>query len=298
MRELLPGILFALLWASASTATKIGLQVGEPLVLTNIRFVIAACIMLGWAHGWQQQQWPRRADWGPLALYGLLNCALYLGLFSMAMREVTAGIGTLGVGLSPLLISALSALLLRQHTGWHVWAGLLLGFAGVAVAVYPNLVGSTATVRGVLTLGGSMLSYALGTVYYASRKWEGLPRLVINGWQILFSALMLLPFTFWYLHPERNHPEDVRFWGAIFWLVIPVSIGAVQLWLFLLRHPVRASFWLFLCPIIGFLYARVLLGEPLTVYTAIGTILVLTGLYIGRRTPAIAKTNPATTSTS
>ena len=77
---------------------------------------------------------------------------------------------------------------------------------------------------------------------------------------------------------------DLRFWLSLGWLVFPVSILAVQLWLRLLKtDAVKASMWLYLCPIFGFIYAAVLLKEPITIYTLGGTAFVLAALYLGQR---------------
>jgi drug/metabolite transporter (DMT)-like permease len=68
--------------------------------------------------------------------------------------------------------------------------------------------------------------------------------------------------------------------GSILWLAIPVSIGAVQLWLYLLKEDAtRASFWLFLCPVFGFLIANVVTHEPITGYTVGGMALVIGGIW-------------------
>jgi probable blue pigment (indigoidine) exporter len=282
MKEILIGLLFASLWASASVATKFGLRTGEPFVITNVRFALAAALMLGWAHIGRRHPLPGKTDWVPLLIYGMLNCSIYLGAFSFAMRYCTAGIGTLSVGINPLLISVLSAVFLHKKISGKVWAGLLLGITGVGVATFPALQNSTASPLGIGLLAFSMLSYSVGTIYFSGRKWT-LPRLVINGWQILFGALTLLPFTLLFTHWERQH-FDANFWFSVWWLVIPVSIGAVQLWLYLLhKDPVKAAMWLFLCPILGFLYAYLILGEPVTVYTGAGTVLVILGLYLGQR---------------
>jgi drug/metabolite transporter (DMT)-like permease len=40
---------------------------------------------------------------------------------------------------------------------------------------------------------------------------------------------------------------------------------------------------LYLCPVLGFFYAWLLLGEPVTLYTVVGAILVIWGLYISQR---------------
>jgi probable blue pigment (indigoidine) exporter len=46
---------------------------------------------------------------------------------------------------------------------------------------------------------------------------------------------------------------------------------------------VRASLWLYLCPIFGFIYSAILLNEPITLYTITGTLLVMAALYIGQK---------------
>jgi drug/metabolite transporter (DMT)-like permease len=43
IKNLIAGILFAMLWASASAATKIGLLSAQPFVIGNFRFFIAGC---------------------------------------------------------------------------------------------------------------------------------------------------------------------------------------------------------------------------------------------------------------
>jgi probable blue pigment (indigoidine) exporter len=105
---------------------------------------------------------------------------------------------------------------------------------------------------------------------------------VINGWQVLIGGLLLLPFTLIF---EGGHTTyDNRFWLSIAWLVVPVSIGAVQLWLYLLKQDaVKASLWLLVCPIFGLLYSTWLLDEPFTLFTAAGAVLVLISLYVSER---------------
>ncbi len=107
--------------------------------------------------------------------------------------------------------------------------------------------------------------------------------IVINGWQVLIGGILLLPFTL--LTADFNTTNfNYQFWGAVFWLVVPVSIAALQLWFFLVKQDaVRASLWLFLCPVFGFVYAATLLDEPITGLTYLGTSLVISGLYLAQR---------------
>jgi drug/metabolite transporter (DMT)-like permease len=283
MRQLLPGILFAMLWASASVATKFGIHSGDPLVLATVRFLIGGSIMLAYAYlrpG--RSPWPRGAEWRHLLVFSVLNTSLYLGAFVLAMREVSAGIGSLSTATNPLFITFFSAVLLKRPLQWYEGAGLVLGLAGVGMAAYPLLERSYATVNGLVILLAGMVSVSLATVYYARVSWR-LPNIAINGWQVLFGGLVMAPVTLLWGDVAATR-FNAEFWGAVLWLVFPVSVAALQLWFYLVRQDaVRASLWLFLCPIFGFLYAYVLMNEPITRFTYLGTALVLGGLYLAQR---------------
>ena len=274
------GILFAILWASASAATKIGLQSAQPFVIAVTRFFIAAIIMLFIAHVVLKERIPQRQEWKQIAIYGILNISIYLGLYVIGMLYVSAGLGTLSVGTNPVLISIIAAIWLKQPVKRATIISLLLCTAGIVVAAYPLLKNSYATPQGLLILFISMLSYSAGAVYFSKNKWNGLHILTINGWQTLLGGIFLLPFLFIFYDGNKN-VYDIKSIGGILWLAIPVSIGAVQLWLYLLKdNPVKASFWLFLCPVFGFIIAAVMLNEPISFYTFIGVAMVIGGLYI------------------
>lgn len=280
----IPGILFAMLWASASVATKFGVQSAAPLVLATVRFLIAGGGMLLVAYGFQKgNPMPVGEEWKRLTIFAALNTTIYLGLFVLALKQVSAGIGSLSTATNPLFITLMSAIFLRRPLHWREAAGLGLGLIGVCVAAYPLLGQAYATVEGLLILLGSMLSISAATVYYARFNWR-LPNLVINGWQVLIGGLLILPITL--LTTDISATTfDRQFWASVAWLIGPVSVVALQLWFRLVRaDTVKASLWLFLCPIFGFAYSSLLLGEPITLYTILGTILVVGGLGLGRQT--------------
>lgn len=279
-RFVFAGFLFSILWASASVAGKFGLQSAEPLTLFTIRFLLAGAILLGYVIVTKKWQTPTRQEWIQLTIFGAFNTTLYLGIFIIALGDVAAGITALMLALNPLLISVLSAIWMKRPVAMREWLSIALGMTGVSIATYPLLEDGYATIWGVALLVLSMLTYSIGAVYYASVKWN-LGRSVINGWQVLIGGLLLLPFTLFFEGGGTHY--NTTFWLSIAWLIIPVSIGAVQLWLFLLKEDaVKASLWLFVCPIFGLLYSTWLLDEPFTFYTAGGALLVLVSLYVGQ----------------
>ncbi len=63
------GILFAILWSSASAATKIGLLSAQPFVMAVSRFFIAGIIMLLFAHGIFKYRFPQKKEWRQIVIY-------------------------------------------------------------------------------------------------------------------------------------------------------------------------------------------------------------------------------------
>ncbi len=281
VRYVVTGFLFAILWSSASSAAKFGLQSAGGLVLFTTRFIIAGALLLGYSAIIQRDRFPQHKEWIHLTIFGAFNTTLYLGVFIIALEEVTAGVTSIALALNPLLIGAMTALILKTRVSPIQWISIGLGIVGVAIVSYPLLVNSYATVRGISLMGACMIAYSFSSVYYARIDWK-LSRTAINGWQVMIGGLLLLPFAILF-HQKANN-FDTRFWASAFWLVIPVSIGAVQLWLYLLKiDALRASLWLFLCPIFGLTFAAILLDEPISGFTISGTFLVLVALFLGQR---------------
>jgi drug/metabolite transporter (DMT)-like permease len=128
-----------------------------------------------------------------------------------------------------------------------------------------------------------MLSYSAGAIYFSAVKWNGLNLFTINGWQTFLGWIFLLPFLLFTYDPNENHFTS-SFWGSVLWLAVPVSVFAVQLWLWLLKtNTVRAGLWLFLCPLFGFAIAAWITHDVISIYTFIGILLVIAGLFISQR---------------
>lgn len=281
LKFVLLGILFALFWSSASTASKFGLKSVEPLFLFQCRFFVAGVLMISYAHFIEKSPIPSKSEFKKIAIFGFFNVTLYLSLFILGVNEVAAGIGSLSTSLNPLIITVLSSFYLGKKVSPKSFIVLLIGIIGCGIAVYPLLLNSYATPLGLLFLGSSMFSYSSAAIFYSKTHWKT-TQTTINGWQIFLGGLFMLPLTF--LMHKMPNTLNTNFFFSLVWLVCSVSILAVSLWLWLLKQDaVRASYFLFLCPIFGFMYAFILLNEPFTLYTFTGLVLVLIALYIGQK---------------
>lgn len=272
-----------MLWASASVATKFGILSTPPLVLANIRFFLAGLVLLSFGYIFNKSyKLPTAEEWKHLAIFGLLNTTVYLGLYVCAMKYTAAGIGSLATSTNPLLIVLLSSWLIGRKPSKEEVFSIIIGMAGIGIATYPLLKDSSTTIMGVSLLMLSMVCVSFASVYYARVKWT-LPNILINGWQVALGGIFLLPFTFIFSDFSTIQIDNRLIFSSL-WLSLAVSVVGLICWFYLLKiDTVKASLWLFLCPLFGFFYAWWLMNEPITMYTVAGTLLVVFGLYLGQR---------------
>src|SRR5437868_7056096 len=93
----------------------------------------------------------------------------------------------------PIFVTALSAIILREHVGWRRWSAVGIGFAGVLIAMQPSA--QTVSWPALIALGGSF-SFAL--LMIVTRSLRATPDIVLAATQFAgtFSVgLVLAPFA-------------------------------------------------------------------------------------------------------
>jgi len=66
-----------------------------------------------------------RIGWRCLAVLGLLNYGLYLGLTSIALEQVSGGLGTVLASINPLMLAAIAPFVLLERVSRLRLAGML-----------------------------------------------------------------------------------------------------------------------------------------------------------------------------
>jgi drug/metabolite transporter (DMT)-like permease len=264
------------------------------LLLLMVRFLIAGAVMLGLAalrKGEEALSW---RDFGCLAVIGIANNAMYLGLGYIGLRTVSAGLGTLVISANPVLTAVLAAMFLGERLTWQKLAGLVLGVGGVGFIVAHRLSqgGNGDSVTGLLFTFSALLSIVAGTILY---KWLA-PKgslLMGNAVQNIAGGLMLIPFAFSF----ESIGEIVPSWrllASLFYLTVLGSIVGYLLWQHLIREmgATAASAYHFLMPPLGVLFAWLLLGERVAPADVLGIVPVALGIYLVTRPAAPALSLP------
>ena len=92
----------------------------------------------------------------------------------------------------PIFVTALSAIVLREHVGWRRWSAVLIGFCGVLIALRPSA--QTVSWPAMIALGGS-LSFAV--LMLITRSLRATPDIVLASSQFAGTFLLgavLSPF--------------------------------------------------------------------------------------------------------
>jgi drug/metabolite transporter (DMT)-like permease len=275
-------LLFSFIWSSAFIAVKISLQSSPPLFLMAARFLVAGAVLLVFAGLRGHRMPPRARDWWPLALLGLLNFGLYLGLTAVALQHLSAGMGAVLASTNPLMLAMLAPWVLGERVGVMKIAGIVTSFAGVVWMMRSRL-GADNQPGAMVLVVVSIMCLVAGTLLFKRMRLD-YDLLVLNGTPLLAAGLFLIvPSLF--VEPLGDVRLSASFLVSQAYLVVVVSWIGMAIWFWLLRagDATRASAWFFLNPVLGLLLGALLLGEPLRPQDFAGAAAVAAGIYLVQR---------------
>lgn len=277
-----PG-LFVVLWSTGFIGAKLGLPYAEPATFLVIRFVLVLLVLLPLCV-LMRAPWPASgAQVLHMAFAGALIQGGYLGgVFLSLHRGMPAGASALITALQPILAAVLSGWLLGERTNARQWLGLALGIAGVALVVREKWVlqgvGPAATALSVLAL----VSISLGAVW--QKRHCGSVDLR-TGAAIQFGAALLVLAPYALLFESSQVTWSVELVLALVWLVFALSLGAVFLLFWLIRHgaATQVASLMYLVPPCTALVAWPLFGETYSASAAAGMGLAMLAVWLVSR---------------
>jgi drug/metabolite transporter (DMT)-like permease len=275
-------LLFVLLWSTGFIGARLGLPHIEPLVFLLIRYiaVIGCMTLISLA---TRAPWPRSArQWLHIGIAGLLVHGVYLGgVFIAISKGLPAGVASLVVGVQPLLTAVGAGWLLGAKVSKCQWFGLLLGFLGVGLVVFGKLgaeFGALAVVPAIIAL----LGITAGTLYQ-KRFCPAFDWRTGSVAQFLPTAIATGALA-WMTESFRIEWTGELFF-ALGWLVLVLSIGAISLLNWLIRHSnaVNVASLFYLVPPCTALFAWMLFGDTFSGIALFGMALTVGGVYLARK---------------
>ncbi len=279
-------IAVCVIWGTTYLGIRVSLETIPPTLMSGIRWTIAgllvAAVLL--ARG---QALPEPRAWPGLALLSVLMIGIGNGFVVWAEQYVPSGLTAVVLATSPFWMVAVEAPLRGGESLTRgTISGLLVGFGGILLLVWPDLqTGGAGAARfgmGLIALQLACAGWALGSAW---SKRHGTDDNVFGATAVqmfLGGVLMLALGTA--LGEWGALSFSTRTTVALVYLTGVGSIGGFVAYIYSLRHlPVSTvSLYAYINPVIAVILGALVLGEPFGVRIVLASALVLAGLAMVR----------------
>lgn len=269
------------IWSSTYLAIRVMVSPGSGMSVWtagSFRMALAGLILLVFAAIRHYRIKIRRRELAYLFITGWLMWIASNGMVMWVEQRANSGFVALALGSTPIWSAFIDALLDRKPPSRTLVIALLLSFGGIICLVIPSLMqGDTTQLTDGLLVVQASATWALASVL--QNRWQiQLEAPVIAAYQHLlagigFFAIALLTGQVWIQASSSA-------WLALAYLIIFGSVIAFTSFISALQLlPINiAMTYAFVNPVLAQILGWWILDEPLTVWTLIGTTLVILGV--------------------
>jgi drug/metabolite transporter (DMT)-like permease len=270
-----------LVWGTSYLATRVGVMHLPPLLFGGVRFLMGGflltCVAL-W-RGFRPAH--LKGQWRHLLVLSLIGVAISNSLQAWAMQWVPSHTSALLNASCALWIVVFGLFGSRaHHPGARAITGLVIGFAGTALLMWPAISGGATAglLLPQLAILTSCVIWSLGTIYMRNHSID-LDLFALVGVQMLLGGT-------WMSLAGLAHGE-VALWHwsmpgalALAYLVIFSSCCAYTAYGWLARHatPAQVGTYSYVNPAIASVVGYVALGETLSPVQIVGAVVILAGV--------------------
>ena len=174
-----------LVWGSTYLAIRVTDRTMPPLLMSSVRFLIAGAALYAFASRGHAR--PTLRQWGSAAIVGAALLLIGNGGVAWAETRLESGLAALMVAIIPLWVALMDRVFFGRRLSPVAIAGLVIGFAGVALLVRP---GGGGDVVAMLALVGTTAAWAAGSLYARGAALPESP-LLSASMQMLAAAVFL-----------------------------------------------------------------------------------------------------------
>jgi len=272
-------------WGSTYLAIRIGVESFPPLILAGLRHLAVGLILYPILRRKTGIR-PTAANWRAAIVTGALLLFIGNGGLSWAEQTVPSGIAS-------LLVASVSLWLVIVD--WlrpggvkpvpRVTAGLLMGFAGLALLVGPAHLGGSERVdpRGAAVLVAASFAWACGSLYSKHGGMPSSPMLGVAMQSLTGGALLLIAGLFaGEFRGLHLGAISLRSWLAIAYLIVFGSGIGFSAYIYILHKSTaaRVATYAFVNPVVALFLGWLIAGEAITLRTVIAAAVILTAVIL------------------
>ena len=273
-----------IVWGTTYLAIKVALETIPPFLMGGLRYSIAGVVLalVVLARG---RSLPARSTWRRLAVLAFFMLFFGNGGVVWGEQFVPSGLTSVVIGTTPFWMVSVDAMFTDgKQLHAREWIGLGLGFAGIVLLVWPDLMrgggGGHTFALGILALQLACAGWAVGSSY--TRR-HVMPQDVIGAAaiQMLFGGLFMLAGA-----TAMGEWGHLSFTGrttiAIVYLTVAGSIFAFAAYSYALQHLDVAivSLYTYINPVIAVALGTLFLGEPFHLRMLVAAAVILGGVLI------------------
>ena len=273
-----------IVWGTTYLGIKIALETVPPFLMGGLRYVLAGLILAAFVR-LRGDALPARRTWPQLIVMGALMLGLGNGGVVWGTQFLTSGLTAVLIATNPFWMVSVDALVRPgQQFRRREWLGLIVGFIGIVLLVWPEVMAGGSLGRsflwGVIAVQIACAGWALGSSY--ARRDVG-PADIIGAaaLQMLFGGLLLL-LAGTLLGEWPRLSFNFKTSMAFAYLTVVGSVVAFAAYSFALRHLDIAvvSLYTYINPVIAVALGAVVLGEPVTSRMIIASAIIVMGVVV------------------
>jgi drug/metabolite transporter (DMT)-like permease len=277
-------VVVCIVWGTTYLGIRIALETIPPFLMAACRWLSAGALLAAGllARG---EKIPARTSWGAYALLGVLMMGFGNGGVVWAEQSVPSGLTAVLVAAIPFWMVAIERFFFQgdAFTGRRI-AGLILGFLGIVLLVWPELTvsGGHSFLIGVLATQFACLGWAIGSsISRRSHHTDNV--LAASAMQMMFAGLALAAAGL--AHGEWSAVAfNARTAWAMVYLVLAGSVVGYSAYSYALKYlPVTTvSLYAYINPIIAVTLGTLWLDEPFSPRIVVASAVVLGGVLLVR----------------
>jgi drug/metabolite transporter (DMT)-like permease len=288
-------LLTALFWGGTFVAGRIVSQNVGPFSIAFLRFAIASIflVLLTWKI---EGKLPalKKFQIIPVILLGMTGIFTYNVMFFKGLKIIQASRASLIIATCPVFITIFSAFFLKEKLNLTKGLGIVISVCGAVVAISKgniNRIFETGLGLGELYIFCCVLSWVAYSLLGKTVMNNLSPLASVSYSAVVGAVALSIPAYFEGLFQNIMN-QSVPDWLCISYLgVFGTVIGFVWYYQGVERlGPTKAGLFINFVPIFAILCAFFILQEPITPSLAVGTVLVISGVYLTNKTPKVSAT--------
>lgn len=271
-------------WGVTFVSTKVLLVDFQPVEILFLRFAMAFCALYMACPGALPHMTMRRRL--VTAAAGLTGICLYYLLENIALAHTMASNVAVILTVTPIFTALVAKVLLKgeERLGLRFYLGFICAMTGICLISFSGTQLSLNPLGDFLAVAAALVWAFYACLTRIMGMWGCNPIQITRvtfGWGILFMLPFMGFFGFSWETARVFQPENL---ANLLFLGLVASAMCFTTWSMAVQSlgTVRASLYIYLVPVITVVVSVVVLGERLTLLSALGTALTLVGLFLSQ----------------